>query len=224
MQRLARKVGEGETLEASGCPDLAKQTKREWPTFEKVFDGPLAERPTHEVCSVHPIGHRVVCHFPLHAATRHKNLLSQLRTQLPLLTSRVGSGHRTVLKSGLRIVGCFELFRFGAYRQSGPLKMLKLQKRPFPTCRFVTRSLMPSRAATSGNGQMHQAGASIGCVRSECLKKSYRWRLKELNLPRQGFFSWRTVCSQWITSSWPKPAWEAWEMDSHTLCLACRTV
>jgi len=47
---------EGETLEASGCPDLAKQTKREWPTFEKVFDGPLAETPTHEVCSVHPWG------------------------------------------------------------------------------------------------------------------------------------------------------------------------
>ena len=45
---------EGETLEASGCPDLAKQTKREWPTFEKVFDGPLAETPTHEVCRVHP--------------------------------------------------------------------------------------------------------------------------------------------------------------------------
>ena len=28
--------GEGETLEASGWPDLAKQTKREWPTL-KMF-------------------------------------------------------------------------------------------------------------------------------------------------------------------------------------------
>lgn len=46
--------GEGETLEASGWPDLAKQTKREWPTFENVFDGALSETPTHEVCSVLP--------------------------------------------------------------------------------------------------------------------------------------------------------------------------
>ena len=33
--------------------------------------------------------------------------------------------------------GCFDPFRYDAYRQSGPLKMLKLQKRRFPTCRFV---------------------------------------------------------------------------------------
>ena len=47
MQRLTDpESGEGETLEASGWPDLAKQTKREWPTFENVFDGALAETPT----------------------------------------------------------------------------------------------------------------------------------------------------------------------------------
>ena len=98
MQRLARKVGRVKHWKLQAGLIFAKQPKRGWPTFEKVFDAALAETPTHEVCT-----HRVVCHFLWHPATRHKKWPSQLRAEFPLLTSRAGSGHGTVLKLGPRI-------------------------------------------------------------------------------------------------------------------------